>query len=95
MEEIFHYHQDAYYSLYNGNGHLFINTEKQLERLNEKMNEKTELGHNIIIICCVIIFFIFCLCFFIFSFFYQKIIERKTKYLSVLTGLDKNLIFSS
>ena len=95
MEEIFHYHQDVYYSLYNGNSHLFINTEKQLERLNEKMNEKTELGHNIIIICCVIIFFIFCLCFFIFSFFYQKIIERKTKYLSVLTGLDKNLIFSS
>ena len=95
MEKIFHYHQDVYYSLYNGNSHLFINTEKQLERLNEKMDEKIKLGHNIIIICCVVIFLIFCGCNFIFSYFYKKITENKNKYLSVLIGLDKNLIISS
>ena len=95
MEEIFHYHQDVYYSLVNGNTHLLVNTEKQMEVLNEIMNEKIKFGHNIIIICCVIIFLIFVICIFIFSFFYQKINERKKKYLSVLIGLDKNLIISS
>ena len=95
MEEIFHYHQDVYFSLVNGNTHLVVNTENQLENLNEKMNEKIKSGHNIIIICCVIIVLIFCACIFIFSYFYQKIIKRKKKYLEVLIGLDKNLIISS
>ena len=95
MEKIHHFQEDAYYFLLNGKTHLLVSSQKQILTLNEKMAEKVKSGHNIIIICCVVIFLVYCFCTFIFSYFYKYIIIKRKNYLSILRGLDKNLIISS
>ena len=95
MEEIYNYDDDVFYFLKNGMSNLLISSERQMWTLTEKLKEKIKSGHNIIIICCISIFFVYCLCIFIFSYFYKRIILKRDNYLSILNEIDNNLIISS
>ena len=74
---------------------LLISSEEQMWTLTEKFQDKIKEGHDLLIICCCAVFIIYCICTFIFIIFYQKLEDKKNKYLSIFNELDNDLILSS
>ena len=95
MEEIYQYSDDVYYFLKNGMSNLLIISEEQMWTLSEKFEHKIESGHKTIIICCIVLFIIYCLCTFIFVYYYRKVSLKKYRYLSLINNFDNNLVFST
>jgi len=94
-DEIYYYNDDVYYFLKNGMSNLLISSEEQMWTLTEKFQDKIKEGHDLLIICCCAVFIIYCICTFIFIIFYQKLEDKKNKYLSIFNELDNDLILSS
>ena len=94
MDEIYYYNDDVYYFLKNGMSNLLISSQIQFLTLTEEFSENIKRWNNVIIICCVVIFVIYCLCVFIFSYFYNKIKEKKQSYLSIFNEFDNIAIIS-
>ena len=95
MKEIYTYEDDIYFFIKNGMSNIIINFEKLMETLSDEFYHIVKSGNIIIIICIVVLLVIYLGCFFIFSFFYHKVEERKQSYLSVFYEIGGDFIVQS
>jgi hypothetical protein len=94
-DKIYTYDDNVYYFIKNGMSNIIIHSETLLETLTKEFYEIVKKGNLIIIICLIALFVIYAGCFFIFSYFYKKVEERKQSYLSVFYEIGGEFIIQS
>jgi hypothetical protein len=95
MEEVYTYEDNIYYFIKNGMSKILMASKDFITKMVDEFYEVIKNGNHIIIICFAILLVIYCACFFIFIFFYQKVEERKQSYLSVFYEIKGELIILS
>ena len=95
IDEIYEYEQNIFYFLRNSLNLMLKMINEQIEIIIDEFNIEIKREHLYLIICILVMFIVYIINYFLFIFFYQKVEDRKQRYLSIFEQIGKEYIFDS